>query len=382
MFQRISARGSHHTPHELLSAYLDGQVTPRERQQVEQHLRACATCANELETLRYAKDLLQTLPPVSLPRAFTLSEAQVGIATAHRRRAHLVTYLQGATALVAALLLVVVAGDALRLGVPRATLMPAAVEKAVVVTVVVEVQVTPELLAAPMAAQAPAAQAIAAEAEVEPELFAEAMVTGAPAEEAAVAAQAEPRAAAKATEYEMEALSATPFGAPAGMGAGPEETLSVAAAGLRADEETAEALVQGDQFLPEITPAPEAMLKQALAPAATPAAAQAMPCESPAVTEAPLVAEAALREGPVLAESLPAAQALPEEAAVASDQVAATAAAARQPTTPPSFSSAGQRLVGQWWTTRRIAEVSLAIMLVILLALTLWLRRRAAWPHG
>lgn len=357
-------------------------MTPQERHQVEQHLRACAACAAELESLRYTKNLLQAMPSVSLPRAFTLSEAQLGAVAAHRRPAHLVSYLQGASALVAALLLVVVVGDVLRLGVPRATLAPAAVEKAVIATAVREVRVTPELLVERPAPQAQAPQAAVAEDDLEPELLAEALVTEAPAEEAAVAAEAPPRAAAKVTEVEMQALAATPFGAPAGMGAGPEETLAVTAAGPGAGDETAEPLTESEQILPEITSAPEAMLKIAPPPAPTTAAAEAMPKQAPAPTEAPMTAEAAPPVGPTLAQPLPAAPAPAEEDTAASDLVPATAAPIRQPATPASRTTFGPQAVARWWTVSRIAEVSLAVLLVILIALTLWLRRRTSRPHG
>src|SRR5262245_26312613 len=33
-----------HHPHELISAMLDGEIDPRERESVEAHLRACAAC--------------------------------------------------------------------------------------------------------------------------------------------------------------------------------------------------------------------------------------------------------------------------------------------------------------------------------------------------
>ncbi len=68
-----------HLGAELLSAYLDHQVTPDERARVDAHLTACAACRSELESLRATASLLHALPRIPTPRAFTLSEAQAGI---------------------------------------------------------------------------------------------------------------------------------------------------------------------------------------------------------------------------------------------------------------------------------------------------------------
>ena len=68
-----------HVQVELLSAYLDQQATPSERAYVDAHLQQCKECRAELDSLRRTVLLLQALPRIPVPRAFTLSEAQVGI---------------------------------------------------------------------------------------------------------------------------------------------------------------------------------------------------------------------------------------------------------------------------------------------------------------
>lgn len=68
-----------HIQVELLSAYLDQQATPAERAYIDAHLQQCAQCQTELDSLRRTVLLLQALPRVAVPRAFTLSETQVGI---------------------------------------------------------------------------------------------------------------------------------------------------------------------------------------------------------------------------------------------------------------------------------------------------------------
>ena len=68
-----------HLDGELLSAYLDGQVKPDERRRVETHLGTCPACQSELASLRQTVTMLHALPRVPAPRAFTLSEVQVGL---------------------------------------------------------------------------------------------------------------------------------------------------------------------------------------------------------------------------------------------------------------------------------------------------------------
>jgi len=72
-----------HADTKLLSAFLDHQATAAERARLEAHLRDCAVCREELDSLRQTVMLLRALSRVPVPRAFTLSEAQVG----RRRRA-------------------------------------------------------------------------------------------------------------------------------------------------------------------------------------------------------------------------------------------------------------------------------------------------------
>ena len=68
-----------HIDGEFLSAYLDGQVKPDELRRVETHLGTCPACQSELASLRQTVTMLHALPRVPVPRAFTLSEAQVGL---------------------------------------------------------------------------------------------------------------------------------------------------------------------------------------------------------------------------------------------------------------------------------------------------------------
>lgn len=71
------SNGSHHLEPLLLSAYLDGELSDAEREQVETHLPDCSACRQELEALRGTVALLQRLPEVRPPRTFFITEAMV-----------------------------------------------------------------------------------------------------------------------------------------------------------------------------------------------------------------------------------------------------------------------------------------------------------------
>jgi anti-sigma factor RsiW len=57
-------------PEELLSAYLDGEVTAAERAYVEEHLTTCARCRAEFDHERDVRAAVRSLPPVDPPFGF------------------------------------------------------------------------------------------------------------------------------------------------------------------------------------------------------------------------------------------------------------------------------------------------------------------------
>lgn len=65
----------HERQRELLSAYLDAQLSPRERHDLERHLESCAACRAELDGLRATVTLLRAAPPAAMRRSFTLTPA-------------------------------------------------------------------------------------------------------------------------------------------------------------------------------------------------------------------------------------------------------------------------------------------------------------------
>ncbi len=302
MFGRAQKRKEKHIAPELLSAYLDKQVTPQERGRVEQHLRACAVCARELDTLRYTTDLLRATPRVSVPHAFTLSEADVGRTAARRRARRFSAYLQGATAVVAALLLIVAVGDVLRAPLRYEAPAPMVAEKVVVETVLVEAE----------AVQDTGIMAVQETQETD---------------------RAEKQVVETHTEAEMQALAATPRDEPLAVGggqpeaSGPEPAPTVVA--LRAEEPPQETAPPPEQPKPSAPPAPAA-------------------------------AEEAAEEKE-------------EEETAVSLAVAPTPAPLPQPTLAHLGKAARP---DSWWTLPHLVEIALAGLLVILLSLSLWLRRR------
>ncbi len=99
---------------ELLSSYIDGEVTPAEKSLVEEHLAHCENCARDMESLRFTSGLLQHMPSMELPRSFTIEPSP-------RRAMSLFFYMRNATAALAAALLVLFAGSTF---LQSAVLMP------------------------------------------------------------------------------------------------------------------------------------------------------------------------------------------------------------------------------------------------------------------
>ncbi len=103
-----------HIQVDLLSAYLDQQATPAERAHIDAHLQQCMQCRAELDSLRRTVLLLQALPRVAVPRAFTLSEAQVGIRRPSASPAWLGGLVRGLGAVAAIAVIALVAFAVLR----------------------------------------------------------------------------------------------------------------------------------------------------------------------------------------------------------------------------------------------------------------------------
>ncbi len=93
----------------MLSPYIDGQLSPAERDRLEGHIKGCDACRGELESLRATIDLFHRVPLVSPPRSFTFAEA------VPQRRAVAFGALRAATAVAVIVLAFFFVGDAFHL---------------------------------------------------------------------------------------------------------------------------------------------------------------------------------------------------------------------------------------------------------------------------
>jgi hypothetical protein len=93
---------------ERLSAYLDGDLTPREREALEARLRTEADLRHRLEELRHTIAQLKGLPMVRAPRNFTLTPKMVGQKPG---RQPLFNFFRFASAIAAVALVIVVGLD-------------------------------------------------------------------------------------------------------------------------------------------------------------------------------------------------------------------------------------------------------------------------------
>lgn len=102
-----------------LSAYLDGKLSNGEKRLVEEHLTTCPACREELRSLSATVEALRRLPSVVPPRSFAIT------ARAAQPRPTAGPVLRLATAVSILLLLLVSAGDLLRLYPTQAEAPPA-----------------------------------------------------------------------------------------------------------------------------------------------------------------------------------------------------------------------------------------------------------------
>jgi predicted anti-sigma-YlaC factor YlaD len=292
---------------ERLSAYIDRELAPEERVTLERHLAECEDCRWNLETLRQTVEWTRSSAPVRLPRVFTLPVASGAPQAARARRpAWGVPLLQGATALVALLFVVVVAGD-LFVGSSAFQSEPQMV--AVRATAAVDQSAPVQLQATQMAQMQPAPTVVAEAVEAEPPSEPAAAKAPLPEMTAALPAAAEaltmvaPTATAvaevggmgggqlAAVSVTMEVTAAVveaPFGAPR-VAATPTATVTLA---FTAAMPLLTQLLTAQVTLTEWTTAEQATL-QALTstatevPAALPTQQLLMPTAEAAVTEVP-----------------------------------------------------------------------------------------------
>jgi hypothetical protein len=107
----LRRKSEHDWVEESLSAYIDGELTGRERARVEQHLKECQACAENLRTLQQTVALLKELPPMPAPRSFAVRAGVARTRPASAPAAWGYGLLKGATAIAALLLVLLIGGD-------------------------------------------------------------------------------------------------------------------------------------------------------------------------------------------------------------------------------------------------------------------------------
>jgi anti-sigma factor RsiW len=359
---KTKSKAEHQRIREMLSLYIDGELSARDRARVEEHLVECTDCTWELETLRQTVDLVGQLPKVPVPRAFTIHEAQ------RPRRAGLFqarwayTYLTGATALAAALLILVLAGDALfqfqQITSNFAPAMAPAKElaaPAAAPTVVARQEVPPASMEVPI----PPEEALD---EAEGITYAEVAPSPLPGEETkALAAMPTPTAPADrggGGPPARDGATATPLATPAPpvdkAGATSTPLPSVA---MEAPAEEAPKAPPAPAAAPMATPQPQ------MTATSIPAEPLAPPSAAPSATPTPVVVATATATATSVPTATPVSMARAPAGVRATEGKSALAEPPARPREP--------RL-----TLLRVVEVSLCLLVIILITATLIVRRR------
>lgn len=121
MMNQISSRDW-----EALSAYLDGQLTQKDRLRLEQKLQTSSDLRLALEELSRTRTILRSQPGLRAPRSFTLTPEMVGMRRERRSEARLYPAFSFVSALASLLFVVVLLGSFLIRGSNQASLAPAA----------------------------------------------------------------------------------------------------------------------------------------------------------------------------------------------------------------------------------------------------------------
>ncbi len=92
-------------PSELISAYLDGELSSAERSQLHHHLSGCGRCSAELEDTQRVRAAVRSLPLLEMPDDILAAAAGAEVIPLHRNRGVWV----GAAAAIIALVIAVAA---------------------------------------------------------------------------------------------------------------------------------------------------------------------------------------------------------------------------------------------------------------------------------
>jgi hypothetical protein len=307
----LRKKSEHQWVEESLSAYVDGELSPREKRRVEEHLKECRACSESFTTLRQTVALLKELPVLTAPRSFAIRPAVVRPKPVRAPSAWGYGLLRGATALATLLLVLLIGADVgLRfVGVTSlGTWAPAAPAPEVALAPLTE----PTMMAAPtedeqMLGQTGATEPV--EAPASPENAQESAPPAAAPAEAADALQEPQETAGAPPRAEGAEPAGTPTAPPAPGEPPAREGEAVGAGGT----ETCTAVPEAPAPAPTIAKSAEATVLPEPPPAASPEeeeprAAIVSPTETPemvAYAEVPERESEELRDSELPVEPLP-----------------------------------------------------------------------------
>jgi hypothetical protein len=357
-FRKTNSKAEHRRIREMLSVYMDGELPFRDQTRVEEHLADCDDCTWELETLRQTVELVGQLPKVPVPRVFTIYETPRPRPFGLFQARWVYTYLKGATAVAAALLILVLAGDALFQFQRITTSFAPAKEfaaPAAAPTVVAMQEAPPALTDAPSLPEEVLEEA-------EGTAYAEVTPSPSPGEETKALAPMPTPTAPVARDDGLTAragATATPLATPAPLVDKAEATgTPLPAAAMEAPVEEA----------PEAPPAPAA------APTATPQP-QMTVTPVPVAPLAPASATPADTSTPVtIATATATATSVPTATPVS---VVRAPAEVRPTEERDALAGPPARPQRPRLTLLRVIEVSLCLLVIVLIAATLIVRRRS-----
>jgi len=108
-------RARHRFSRDNLSAFLDGRLPARDQERVRQHLAQCQACRWDLQSLQRTVDLLHSLPRVRAPRSFMIARSVPAPSLPFWMQPWAYGALRVATAAAAAFLVVALAGNVVAL---------------------------------------------------------------------------------------------------------------------------------------------------------------------------------------------------------------------------------------------------------------------------
>jgi hypothetical protein len=353
-FGKTKFKAEHRRIREMLSLYIDGELSSGDRARVEEHLAECDDCTWELETLRQTVDLMAQLPKVPVPRAFTIYEAPRPRPFGLLQARWVYTYLKGATALAAALLILVLAGDALFQFQRMTTSFAPAKE-----------------FAAPAAAPTVVARQEAPPAPME--------APGIPEEEVLEEAEVTPSPSA-VEETKALVPMPTPIG-PAARDDGLAARAGVTATLLATPVPLVDKAEATGTPLPAAAmeaPAEEGALEAPAAPAAAPTATPQPQMTATPIPAAPLVSASAVPSATPTPMAVATATATATSVPTATPVSMARAPAEIRPTEEKgALAGPPARPRPPRLTLLRVVETSLCLLVIVLMAATLIVRRRS-----